>query len=153
MKQIGSATLAERGQLVTMIAAVNAVGNSLPPMLIFPRVRFKDRMLFGGPPGCIGATSISGWSNEETFLKFLDHFLVSVKCSKEERVLLILDNHETHLSLEPLEKASAAGVVMVRFPPHTSHKLQPLDVCLCPIEDLLQSGCRGVALQQQGEDV
>ena len=31
-----------------MIAAVNAVRNSLPPMFIYPRVHFKDRMLFGG---------------------------------------------------------------------------------------------------------
>ncbi|KAJ4435413.1 hypothetical protein ANN_18028 [Periplaneta americana] len=107
---IGSATAGERGQLVTMIAAVNAVGNSLPPMFIFPRVHFKDRMLFGGPAGCIGAANISGWSNDGTFLKFLDHFLGSVKCSKEDRVLLILDNHKTHLSVQALEKASAAGL-------------------------------------------
>lgn len=128
IKQIGSAKSGERGQLVTMIAAVNAVGNSLPPMFIFPRVHFKDRMLFGGPAGCIGAVNISGWSNDGTFLKFLDHFLGSVKCSKEDRVLLILDNHETHLSVQALEKASAAGVAMLTFPPHTSHKLQPLDI-------------------------
>ncbi|KAJ4428125.1 hypothetical protein ANN_24139 [Periplaneta americana] len=128
MKQIGNATSGERWQLVTMIAAVNAVGNSLSPMFIFPRVHFKDRMLFGGPAGCIGAANISGWSNDGTFLKFLDHFLGSVKCSKEDRVLLILDNHETHLSVQALEKTSAAGVVMLTFPPHTSHKLQPLDI-------------------------
>ena len=78
--------------------------------------------------GCIGVANISGWSNEMIFLKFLDHFLNSVKCSKEERVLLILDNHETHLSAKVLEKASAADIVMVTFPPHTSHKLQVLDV-------------------------
>jgi hypothetical protein len=128
VKQIGSATSAERGSLVTMIAAVNAVGNSLPPMLIFPRVHFKDRMLFGGPAGCIGAANPSGWSNEVTFIKFLDHFLNSVKSSKDDRVLLILDNHETHLSPEALDKASDAGIVMVTYPPHTSHRLQPLDL-------------------------
>lgn len=128
MKQIGSATSAERGQLVTLITCVNAVGNALPPMLIFPRVNFKERMLFGGPPGCIGAASVSGWSNKDSFLKFLDHILASVKCSKEDRALLVLDNHETHLSPEALEKASAAGLVMVTFPPHTSHRLQPLDI-------------------------
>ncbi|XP_031334391.1 uncharacterized protein LOC116164360 [Photinus pyralis] len=121
VKQIGSATSAERGSLVTMIAAVNAVGNSLPPMLIFPRVHFKDRMLFGGPAGSIGAANPSGWSNEATFIKFLDHSLNTVKSSKDDRVLLILDNHETHLSPEVLDKASNAGIVVVTFPPHTSH--------------------------------
>lgn len=64
--------------------------------------------------------------DEVTFLKFLDHFLVIEKCSKEERVLLIVDNHETNLSLEALDKASAYGIVVVTFPLHTSYKLQPL---------------------------
>lgn len=59
MKQIGNATSAERGQLITMIAAVNAVGNSLPTMLIIPCVFFKDTMLCGGPPGCIGIANPS----------------------------------------------------------------------------------------------
>lgn len=128
VKQIGSCTSGERGNLITMIAAVNAIGNHIPPMLIFPRVFFKERMLFGAPPGTIGAAVSSGWSNDEMFLKFMEHFIKFVKCSKDERVLLILDNHETHLSVEAVERASAAGVVMVTFPPHTSNKLQPLDL-------------------------
>jgi hypothetical protein len=41
IKQLGSMTSGERGQSITMIAAINAVGNHLPPMLIFPRVHFK----------------------------------------------------------------------------------------------------------------
>lgn len=38
VKQIGKATSAERGQLVTLIACINAIGNHIPTMLIFPRV-------------------------------------------------------------------------------------------------------------------
>lgn len=127
-KQVGSCTSAERGNLVTIIVAVNAIGNHIPPLFIFPRVFFKDRMLIGAPSGSIGGAAPSGWSNEQLFLKFLDHFVSHVKSSKEERILLVLDNHETHLSVEALEKASEAGIVMVTFPPHTSHKLQPLDL-------------------------
>lgn len=128
IKQIGGCTSAERGTLVTMIAGVNAIGNHIPPMLIFPRVYFKERMLSGAPVGTIGAATSTGWSNEEMFLKFLEHFMKHVKSSKEERVLLIMDNHETHLSVDVLERASSVGIVIVTFPPHTSHRLQPLDV-------------------------
>lgn len=46
LKQIGNATSGERGQRVTMIAAVIAVGNSLPPMFIFPNVHFKDNVVW-----------------------------------------------------------------------------------------------------------
>ena len=77
-------------------------------------------MHYGAPPGTIGAATPSGWSNEEPFSSFLDHFIKFVKCSRDERVLLILDNHETHLSVDVVEKDSSTGIVMVTFPPHTS---------------------------------
>lgn len=128
VKQVGGCTSAERGTLITLIVAINAIGNHTPPMLIFPRVYFKDRMIFGAPPGTIGAATPTAWSNEEMFLRFLDHFIAHVKCSKEERVILLLDNHETHLSIEALDRASDAGIIMVTFPPHCSNKLQPLDL-------------------------
>lgn len=34
-KQVGAITSAERGELVTVVCAVNAAGNAVPPMLIF----------------------------------------------------------------------------------------------------------------------
>lgn len=36
-KQVGAITSAERGELVTVVCAINATGNSVPPMFIFPR--------------------------------------------------------------------------------------------------------------------
>jgi len=44
-KQVGKVISAERGTLVTMLAAINASGNSVPPMFVFPRVSFPDYML------------------------------------------------------------------------------------------------------------
>ena len=42
-------------------------------------------------------------------------------------MLLILDNHDTHISIETVDLAKNNGVVMLTLPPHCSHKLQPLD--------------------------
>lgn len=50
-KQVGSVTSAERGELVTVVCAVNAAGNAIPPMFIFPRMRYKDRFMVGAPAG------------------------------------------------------------------------------------------------------
>lgn len=127
IKQVGSMTSSERGVNVTMIACVNAAGNHVPPILIFPRVHFKQYMLNGAPPGSIGGANPSGWSNEQLFVQYLDHFISFVKPSKDDPVLLILDNHDSHISIEGIVKAKEAGVIMLTFPPHTSHKLQPLD--------------------------
>lgn len=54
VKQIGKITSEERGQLVTLCAAINATGNHMPPYIIFPRVNWQDRMLGGSPPGTAG---------------------------------------------------------------------------------------------------
>lgn len=127
VKQIGAVTSAERGANVTLITAVSAIGNQVPPMLVFPRVHFKDHMIIGAPPGTIGAASPSGWSNEEIFLHYLDHLISFIKPSQTDRILLIFDNHESHISIQAIDKAKENGVVLLTFPPHTSHKLQPLD--------------------------
>ena len=45
IKQVGQITSAERGVLVTMCACINATGNTIPPIFIFPRVHFKEHVL------------------------------------------------------------------------------------------------------------
>lgn len=126
-KQVGHMTSGERGVNVTMISAVNAIGNSVPPAFVFPRVHFKDHMLQGAPPGSIGFAHISGWSNTEIFARYLQHFIKHSKPTIDNKILLILDNHKSHVSVECLNLAKDSGIVLLTFPPHTSHKLQPLD--------------------------
>lgn len=120
-------TSGERGINITLIAGISAIGNHVPPMLIFPRVHFKEHMMNGAPPGSIGAANPSGWSNEEKFIQYMRHFISHVKPSKDNPVLLVFDNHESHMSIPVIDLAKSNGVVLLTFPPHTSHKLQPLD--------------------------
>ncbi|KAK0136737.1 Jerky -like [Merluccius polli] len=117
-KQVGSVTSAERGELVTVACAVNATGNAVPPMFIFPRVRFKEYFMNGSPAGSIGHSTKSGWMNEEAFTIFLEHFIHHTNCSIDHPVLLILDNHKSHISLKAVT-AKENGVVMLTLPPHT----------------------------------
>ncbi|XP_047134205.1 uncharacterized protein LOC105850413 isoform X1 [Hydra vulgaris] len=127
MKQVGSMTSTERGTTVTMIAAINAGGGFIPPMLIFPRVNFKDFMITGAPEGSIGVTNPSGWSNESIFVKFLQHFIKYAKPTIEQPVILIMDNHESHISVPAIQKAKDNGVKLITLHPHTSNHMQPLD--------------------------
>lgn len=128
-KQVGSSTSAERGTLVTMIAGINAVGNSIPPYFIFPRVHFRRFMLDGAPAGSEGNAQPSGYVNEDIFVDYLKHFIQHAKCSTSNPrpTLLIMDNHSAHISLAVVELAKKYGVCLVTLYPHTSHKLQPLD--------------------------
>lgn len=101
-----------------MIACINAVGNSVPPLIVFPRVFYKDNMLKSAPPGSVGAANQSGWSIELIFRKYLDHFIKFAKPTKEDPVLLIMDNHETHISIEIIEKAVETYRKRQNIPPN-----------------------------------
>ncbi|KAF2883865.1 hypothetical protein ILUMI_22310 [Ignelater luminosus] len=126
-KQVEAVTSAEKRQLITLALTVSASGNSIPPFLIFCRKNFKNVMLANTPPGCVGAVHSSGWMTSEKFFLFIKHFVRFARCSQEKPVLLILDNHESHLSIPVLNFCKSNGVVLFSFPPHASHKLQPLD--------------------------
>jgi hypothetical protein len=126
-KQVGSITSQERGTLVTMCLAVNAVGNTIPPMFIFPRLKFQDHFVRDGPVGCIGSGNKSGWMQEPEFLVFVKHFAKHTNPSETNKVLLILDNRGSHISIPVIDFCRQNFVTLLSFPPHTSHKLQPLD--------------------------
>jgi len=126
-KQVGKMTSAERGSLVTMCCAVNATGSALPPFFVFPRVYFRDTMLKGAPAGSTCTAHPSAWMTADTFLDFMKYFAARVRCSSASPVLMLLDNHDSHISIPVIEFAKENGIIMLSFPPHCSHKLQPLD--------------------------
>ena len=126
-KQVGSLTSGERGELVTLLYAISASGNVLPPMFIFPRVNYKAHFIRGAPSGSIGCSSRSGWINEDLFYSFLEHMIQQTRCSNAHKILIIMDNHESHISLKSVDLAKENGIILLTIPPHTSHRLQPLD--------------------------
>ncbi|XP_055956300.1 uncharacterized protein LOC130012422 [Patella vulgata] len=153
-KQVGQVTSAERGILTTMIGVVNALGNYLPSMLIFPRVNFKSHMLNGSPTGTIGAANPSGWTSREIFVQWLNHFIEHTRASKDRPVLLIFDNHDSHITIEAIDLAKNNGVVLLTFPPHCSHKLQPLDVSVySPLKRYFNEACNAWQLSHPGQTI
>ena len=127
VKQVGAVTSAERGTLVTMAIAVSASGFCVPPVFVFPRVHFRDHFLNNSPPGSVGSANPSGWMKAADFMVFMRHFQAVTRCTKEKPVLLLLDNHQSHMSLDVVIFSRDHGIVLLTFPPHCSHKLQPLD--------------------------
>lgn len=130
-KQVGQAVGAERGEQVTFVGIIIANGNAIPPVYIFPRVRFKESFLTGAPEGSIGIASPSGWMTNEGFLEVVKHIKKNMHASKENPALILLDNHNTHATLDVILYCRENGLVLLTFPPHTTHRLQPLDVCVC----------------------
>lgn len=107
---------------------MSAAGGYVPPMFIFPRKRMTPTLEKDGLAGAIYKCSDSGWINEDLFLEWLGHFNNHAKPSENEPVLLILDNHASHISLAIHEYCKTNHIHMLSLPPHTSHRMQPLDV-------------------------
>lgn len=63
----------------------------------------------------------------EIFTQWLNRFIKHAKPIPESPILLIMDNHVTHISLEAIKLAKENNIMVLTLPPQTSHRLQPLD--------------------------
>lgn len=128
-KQVGSLSSAERGQTVTVEICLNAAGTYMPPLIIFPRQRMKAELLDHAPPGTTSACNPKGWITAEIFTVWFKQFIQFTGVSPSNKVLLLLDGHVSHTqNLDVIDLARQHGVVIICFPPHCTHKLQPADV-------------------------
>lgn len=126
-KQVGKLTSAERGKNVTVLFAMSAGGQFIPPFFIFPRQRMNDRLMINSPNESVAEVQPNGWMNSELFLKWMAHFVKYTNPSEESPILLILDGHASHKDLDVINFATKKHIHMLSTPPHTTHKLQPLD--------------------------
>lgn len=128
-KIVGKVSSAERGETVTIVCAMSAGGNFVPPALIFPRKRMKNELMDGAPSEAIAMCSDSGYINSSLFIQWLKHFQSKVRADAEHPILLILDNHSSHTSLEAVNFCRENFIHLLTIPPHSSHRIQPLDRC------------------------
>lgn len=127
MKRVGKITSAERGSMITLAFAVSASGNTLPPFYLYPKIRTDKHFLDLASSETVAIANGSGWMTSKEFVEWMKHFIKYSRASLNTPVLLLLDNHASHLN-EAVDLASQNGVTMVTFPPHCSHRMQPLDV-------------------------
>ncbi|CAH1998682.1 unnamed protein product, partial [Acanthoscelides obtectus] len=125
-KPVRSIASGEWGVNTTIVCCL--AGFYVPPLIIFKRKGYTAELSNGAPLGSKIEISDSGYITSELFVKWLQHFMDSVRPTKENKVLLILDGHTTHCkNLAALLLARENGVVLLQLPGHTTHRLQPLD--------------------------
>ncbi|KAG5875351.1 hypothetical protein JTB14_017482 [Gonioctena quinquepunctata] len=115
MKQVGQCVSSERGTLVTFCGIITATGVAIPPLYIFPRVRMKDQYMYGSVPGAIGRATKSGWMSAEIFVELLGHIEKHMDSSTDNLMLLLVDNHETHVSLNAINYYRENSIVMLHI--------------------------------------
>ena len=126
-RQVGKLTSAERGRNITILFCMSPTGMYMPPFFVFPRKRMNERLMVDAPTESIGVPQVNGWMNSEIFLIWIKDFVQRTSPTKESPILLILDGHCSHKDLAVIDYASKHNVHLLSLPPHSSHKLQPLD--------------------------
>ena len=142
-RQVGKLTSGERGRTITVLLCVNASGDQfLPPLFIFPRQRMNDRLMIDAPAGSLFVAHDSGWITADSFKKWLQEFVRRVHPTVEDPALLVLDGHSSHKELDVILFARNNHVHLLSLPPHTTHKLQPLDrAVMKPFKNAYNEAC------------
>jgi hypothetical protein len=123
-------------EFLTLLACCCADGSSLPPGLIYAAAHGAIRSSWvedieAGEHDVFISSSPSGWSNNDVGLAWLEQ--VFDRCTKQRSGrwrLLILDGHGSHLTMEFISYCDRHRILLMVFPPHSTHTLQPLDVVL-----------------------
>jgi hypothetical protein len=114
----------------TDIECVGANGDKAPLFIILAgKVHLVDNWNnVRDSRGCL-ALSDNGWTNDELGFQWLQHFDAWSSPRKTGAYrLLLLDGHRSHLTLKFLRYAVDHQIILLCLPPHSTHRLQPLDV-------------------------
>jgi hypothetical protein len=116
---------------VSVLATISASGLILPPFITYPYERIqpwmaKDQM----PPGFVNFYTKKGWMTVEAFCFWLLHqFVPELKRNQVEfPVVLYQDGHRSHVNIAISEICAEHDIILICFPPNSTHILQPCDV-------------------------
>ena len=126
-----SVTALEKGETSTALIAVNAVGQSPPPMIIHKGKQVGKQWKNGARHDTLVKASENGYINKQLFQEFGAAFVGYLQNNGMTGLphLLVLDSHYSHLyNYKFLDMMKTNNVHVFAIPTHTSHWLQPLDV-------------------------
>lgn len=116
---------------VSSIESINGAGDYLPPVHILPGKVLLDSWFPDLDDDVALAISDSGYSNDQIGFDYIQHFdEYSAKFQQGAKRVVIVDNHESHLTATVFDYCNQRNIILLALPAHTTHLLQPLDVNL-----------------------
>ena len=117
-------------QSTSLMFSGNAVGEFLPPMVVYKAKNLYQGWTQGGPPGTVYDITPNGWFDSRTFTRWFMEIYLPVAISKAGTTLLIWDNLGSHFSPEVIEATIQHNIKFITMPPNATHLCQPLDVAV-----------------------
>lgn len=143
---------------ITVVATICADGTSLSPTLIYKAVsgNLRDTWLDDFEPSrqsCYFTSSPNGWTSDELGYSWLTGLFekeTAVKAKRSWR-LLFVDGHGSHLNMKFLNWCERHRILLAIYPPHSTHRLQPLDVSVfAPLAHHYSQGLDSLIRQSEG---
>nr|CAI5841824.1 unnamed protein product [Callosobruchus analis] len=113
---------------ISVMFCGNAIGNSLPPYVIYKAEHLWTTWTENGPEGARYNRTKQGWIDWATFEDWLSTLLLPVIKRQEDTKVMIGDNLSSHVSLNVLKLCEGNNVQFICLPPNSSHLTQPLDL-------------------------
>jgi hypothetical protein len=144
-------------QWITIIPTIYADGTTLPTSIIYPSEGYNilDHWIANIPAEDDQVTVTStptGWTNDKLGIAWIQRFdkLTKKKAGRSWR-LLICDGHSTHVTMDFPSYATRNRMLVMVFPSHSTHTLQPLDVGVFgPLSSYYSSELSRIQQQSQG---
>lgn len=123
-------------EFISLLACVAAIGKTIPPVLIY---KGASGSLQGtwveditSQSSTYFALTENGWSSIAIGLVWLQKVFErhTKPASSRTKSLLLVDGHSIHVNMAFINWADNHGIVIMILPPHSTHRLQPLDVGL-----------------------
>ena len=133
---------------VTLLACICADGTALPPGIIYSAAGRAVQQSWVAPitpkeHSVHFTTSPNGWTNNDLGLTWLEQVFNRYSKPKARRRwrLLIIDGHGSHVTKDFITYCNNNKILLLIFPPHATHTLQPLDVvCFKPLSQNYTKG-------------
>jgi hypothetical protein len=117
--------ISNQREWLSVLVYVNAARRVIPSFYIFQGKRFRQNYIQHCKVGATMAMQRRAWMTAYLFIAAIQR---TTRILPTQRHLLILDRHNSHITLEVARAAKSIGIDLINLPSHTSYALQSLDV-------------------------
>ena len=117
---------------LSVLSCINAEGGCISNSYILKGTYFRSDYITNYEVGAVMDMQPNAWMTKWLFESWISHFIECLKkglgLDLTNRHLLILDGHNSHITLEVVKISMESGFKIVSLPFHTSHALQSLNI-------------------------
>lgn len=120
----------DASKMITLIGGGNAIGNHIPPYLIFPRKSVLPGTVKDSTPGVSATFTESGCSDPRVYERYTKQHLIKFLPARDSsnKVLVLFNCNKYRISFGLMEWAKKRNIILFVAPPHCPSLLKCLEV-------------------------